>query len=1089
MRPMRVTSRVRLLRVGTISSLLAAILFAGGAQASVLAAPVTVGTSSAPRAFQHSAADKIAYLHDGSLLVGYYDGANHSVVKHVTNPSTSPVSATVDTITGGSEVTFYTLPSTNSTEIWVSTGSELTGGMTQEQVHYGTYNGSTFSWHALTTVPGSLTSGRQDPTVTWTGKWLIDTWWDDTLGGNTDTVFYNWTTVRDGTSGWHVPAKSGTTAVAGTVTSKAGTTGAATLALATTITYATAGAAPVMNDVFEFGQGTVNSEVRTVTLVTGTVSPFTLTLDSALDNAHAMGENDVTAASAAGATTITYSAPVGAAPVAGDMFQFGTAISNNGTVNCTNAPSALTFARCDADFGQITGVSGSTLTVSPALAHGHAVGEPIRIAAQLLTSTASNSVQVSMRHSVKLGATLAVYGAACQVLTRTLLDGATDPNPGNWTSESAVDSGSNDCEGNFGGPQISIDEATGNVHVFEAVTTSNSSTWSGVTYWLGTPDGAPMISGNVSWNSRLIVDGTGTNATDPPDVGGTVDPATGRVYVFWGTHGNLTGTVGGSIKYATIDGPSYTSASAAITVSTGSNNHYPHVPEQLLGFGGLAAGYVPLAYESGSSIVLDNSIKIDNAPPTVPTGLHATTTSTPTVVLAWNASTDDIAVTGYSIYRNGNSTPIGTASGTTYTDTTVSQLTTYTYAIDAFDAAGKHSAQTATIMVTTGDTTPPTTPTGLSASANPSAPQAFLNWTASTDNVAVTGYTIYRGGVSIGTVGGSTLTYTDSTVGGSSTYSYTVDAFDAAGNHSAQSTAALVSTPSYACSTGSSGTPLKGDFTGTGKTSLALITASGQCVMVSNGSTLAPSMSWSGSPFYGTRTTLAGDVTGGGKADLVAVDDNLTWVTASNGSSFGPAAVWSSVPFYGTRGTFLADVNGDGKADLVAINDNSIWVMLSTGTNFAAPALWSGALFYGTLLTTVADMNGDGKADIIAVNNTSTWVMTSTGTTFSSPAPWSSVPFYGNVTTMVGDVSGDGKADLIAVNLTSTWVMTSTGAGFNFPTQWSGTAFYGNAQTLNGDVTGDGKSDLIALNHSGSGINVWVAISLGTTFAGPAFWG
>ena len=55
--------------------------------------------------------------------------------------------------------------------------------------------------------------------------------------------------------------------------------------------------------------------------------------------------------------------------------------------------------------------------------------------------------------------------------------------------------------------------------------------------------------------------------------------------------------------------------------------------------------------------------------------------------------------------------------------------------------------------------------------------------------------TVYRGGTQVAAVGGSTLTYSDTTVAASTTYSYTVDAFDAAGNHSAQSTAASVTTP------------------------------------------------------------------------------------------------------------------------------------------------------------------------------------------------------------------------------------------------------------------------------------------------------
>ena len=70
-----------------------------------------------------------------------------------------------------------------------------------------------------------------------------------------------------------------------------------------------------------------------------------------------------------------------------------------------------------------------------------------------------------------------------------------------------------------------------------------------------------------------------------------------------------------------------------------------------------------------------------------------------------------------------------------------------------------------------------------------------LSWVASTDNVAVTGYTIYRDGSSLGTVSGTTLGYSDMTASPNTTYQYSVDAFDGAGNHSATSAPVSVTTP------------------------------------------------------------------------------------------------------------------------------------------------------------------------------------------------------------------------------------------------------------------------------------------------------
>jgi chitodextrinase len=180
----------------------------------------------------------------------------------------------------------------------------------------------------------------------------------------------------------------------------------------------------------------------------------------------------------------------------------------------------------------------------------------------------------------------------------------------------------------------------------------------------------------------------------------------------------------------------------------------------------------------------------------VPAGLNAQASSPTQVNLSWSASTDNVGVTGYTVYRNGSA--LATVTGTTlaYADMNAAAGTTYSYTVDAFDAAGNHSSQSAPVVVTTPtpDTTPPSVPSGLVGSAA-SATQVNLSWSASTDNVGVTGYTVYRNGSALTTVSGSTQSYSDTTASPSTTYSYTVDAFDAAGNHSAQSAAAGVHVP------------------------------------------------------------------------------------------------------------------------------------------------------------------------------------------------------------------------------------------------------------------------------------------------------
>src|SRR5215467_10643569 len=106
-------------------------------------------------------------------------------------------------------------------------------------------------------------------------------------------------------------------------------------------------------------------------------------------------------------------------------------------------------------------------------------------------------------------------------------------------------------------------------------------------------------------------------------------------------------------------------------------------------------------------------------------------------------------------------------SGTSFTDSGLSASTTYSYRVRATDVAGNASPFSATASATTKasvDTTAPTSPTNLVASA-PSSSQIRLTWTASTDNVGVSGYRVERcsgGGCSsfsqIGTTDSANLT-------------------------------------------------------------------------------------------------------------------------------------------------------------------------------------------------------------------------------------------------------------------------------------------------------------------------------------------
>jgi chitodextrinase len=290
-------------------------------------------------------------------------------------------------------------------------------------------------------------------------------------------------------------------------------------------------------------------------------------------------------------------------------------------------------------------------------------------------------------------------------------------------------------------------------------------------------------------------------------------------------------------------------------------------------------------------VTVDNVPDPDTSPPGVPTNLAATPVSSTQVNLTWSASTDNVGVTGYRVFRNG--TQVGTPTSTGFSDTGLSASTTYSYTVAAADAAGNVSAQSAPVNATTlpppdvtppsvsvtapasgatvagtisvtasasdnvgvvgvqfrldgvnlgaedtaapwsvswnttsategqhalsavardaagntttsanvgvtvdnvpsGDTSPPTAPPNLVLTLG-SPTQVDLTWGASTDNVGVTGYRVFRNGTQVGSP--TSTTFSDPGRSPATTYTYRVRAVDAAGNQSPLSNPVTITTP------------------------------------------------------------------------------------------------------------------------------------------------------------------------------------------------------------------------------------------------------------------------------------------------------
>ncbi|HEV7172380.1 galactose oxidase-like domain-containing protein [Pedococcus sp.] len=219
-------------------------------------------------------------------------------------------------------------------------------------------------------------------------------------------------------------------------------------------------------------------------------------------------------------------------------------------------------------------------------------------------------------------------------------------------------------------------------------------------------------------------------------------------------------------------------------------------------------GYYMLSIVNGngvpsvSSMVRFPAPSEDTVPPTAPTNLAAAG-GVGRADLTWTPGTDNVGIAHYDIFRStssgftpGPSNQVGqtVGSATSYHDTGLA-AGAYYYQVKAEDAATNLSpASNEASATVTSDTTPPTAPAGLTATA--AAGQVGLSWTAATDNVGVTGYTVIRDGAAVGTT--NTTSYTDTSVAPGSTYTYTVTAHDAAGNVGPASAPVAATVPSGA---------------------------------------------------------------------------------------------------------------------------------------------------------------------------------------------------------------------------------------------------------------------------------------------------
>ncbi|HWR94480.1 MAG TPA: GEVED domain-containing protein [Flavobacterium sp.] len=308
-----------------------------------------------------------------------------------------------------------------------------------------------------------------------------------------------------------------------------------------------------------------------------------------------------------------------------------------------------------------------------------------------------------------------------------------------------------------------------------------------------------VIPNNVGTTNRIMVKGTShiffdvnnTNFTITSGVSDTTIPSTVTVSALgttasgtnlsWTTATDNIGVTGYNVYQNGVLKTTVTSTSLAVTGLTASTAY---------------SFYVRAKDAAGNLSANSNTINITTlatADTTVPSTVtvSASGTTTSSTNLSWTTATDNIGVTGYNVFQNGVLKT--TVTSTSLAVTGLSTSTAYSFYVRAKDAAGNLSTNSNTVNVTTlapSDTTAPTATT-VSASGTTTS-NTNLSWNAATDNIGVTGYDVYQNGVLKTTTTATSLAV--SGLSASTAYSFYVKAKDAAGNLSANSNTANVTT-------------------------------------------------------------------------------------------------------------------------------------------------------------------------------------------------------------------------------------------------------------------------------------------------------
>jgi hypothetical protein len=298
------------------------------------------------------------------------------------------------------------------------------------------------------------------------------------------------------------------------------------------------------------------------------------------------------------------------------------------------------------------------------------------------------------------------------------------------------------------------------------------------------------------------------------------------------------------------------------------------------------------ATDAAGNVSAVASITVKIADVAVPTTSITSPVTGATVNGTLNVSvtnSDNVGVTKVDLILDGTTTAgtISTAANPAvfnWNSTSVPNGS-HTLQAKAYDAAGNVGSSSTISVTVKNDITPPTAPSNLTATAA-SATQVNLSWSASTDDIGVTGYRVQRNGVVIASLGAA-VSYSDATVTSNTTYSYVVYAVDAAVHTSAASNTATVTTP------------VVPDITAPSSPTLSVSSTTSSMV----------SLSW----------TAATDTGGSGLAGYDILRNGTKIATVSSGvTTYGDATVTAGITYTYTIVAFDGSANRSAASNQVS---------------------------------------------------------------------------------------------------------------------------------------------------------------------------